>query len=333
MVHKLGTGRYVLKFISGKYQGGEFALEMNQELIIGRSSELEMVLIEDMVSRHHAKITTTETEIFIEDLGSTNGTFVNGEKITSVKLKNGDRILIGTSIVKLVYEELDASRPPPPPMGGMVPPDEGFRSAPSLASAGQRRVIQQAHTNHGTQSGVMSGVIDQVPLPDLMQLFASNKKTGCLFVTTPAGTEGRIYLRDGRVYGSVINENFDIAPDKCFYRMMAWTTGTFLLDNLSSHEFAEPMDASVESLLMESMRILDETNAIGADVPAFEDVFKIAHPLTAPLRAMSPEQLDIFQLALNEPSMESILNNSKLDDLETTKHVVYLLQNNYLVPN
>ena len=85
MAYKSGQGRYILRFISGKYQGGEFALEMNQELIIGRSSELEMVLIEDMVSRHHAKITTTNDEITIEDLGSTNGTFVNGEK-TALKV-------------------------------------------------------------------------------------------------------------------------------------------------------------------------------------------------------------------------------------------------------
>lgn len=330
MVHKLGTGRYVLKFISGKYQGGEFALEMNQELIIGRSSELEMVLIEDMVSRHHAKITTTENEIFIEDLGSTNGTFVNGEKITSVKLKNGDRILIGTSIVKLVYEELDSSRPPPPPMNKMMHSEDGY-SAPSLATTGQRRVAQQAHTNHGTQSGVLSGVIDQVPLPDLLQLFASNKKTGCLFITTPAGTEGRIYLRDGRVYGAVINENFNVAPDKAFYRMMAWNSGTFLLDTLSTHEFETPIDETVESMLMESMRILDETHTLGEDIPAFDALFKIALPLAPLLRDLNPEQLDVFQLALNEPSMESVLNNSKLDDVETTKHVVHLIKNNYLI--
>ena len=45
-----------LRFISGKYQGGEFPLPDSGEIVIGRSSELDMVLVEDMVSRRHAKI-------------------------------------------------------------------------------------------------------------------------------------------------------------------------------------------------------------------------------------------------------------------------------------
>ena len=92
---------YALKFISGKYQGGEFPLKGDKQLIIGRSSELDMVLVEDMVSRKHAKISITNGKITIEDLGSTNGTFVNGEKVKTSRLKEGDRILIGTSILKL----------------------------------------------------------------------------------------------------------------------------------------------------------------------------------------------------------------------------------------
>src|SRR6266566_2364104 len=94
--------RFALRFISGKYQGGEFPLRMDREIIVGRSSELDMVLVEDMVSRKHAKLTTTGEQIVIQDLGSTNGTFVNGEKIKKVRLKEGDGILIGTSIIKLV---------------------------------------------------------------------------------------------------------------------------------------------------------------------------------------------------------------------------------------
>ena len=87
--------RFALRFISGKYQGGEFPLRMNREIIIGRSSDLDMVLVEDMVSRRHAKISSTEAEVYIQDMGSTNGTFVNGEKIAGrALLHEGDRILV-----------------------------------------------------------------------------------------------------------------------------------------------------------------------------------------------------------------------------------------------
>ncbi len=93
---------YVLRFISGKYQGGEFPVQPGKEIVVGRSSDLDMVLVEDMVSRKHARINHAARRIWIEDLGSTNGTFVNGEKIKRARLKEGDRILIGTSILKVI---------------------------------------------------------------------------------------------------------------------------------------------------------------------------------------------------------------------------------------
>src|SRR5690606_34514045 len=100
--------QYALRFISGKYQGGEVPLPNHKEIVVGRSSELDMVLVEDMVSRRHAKLTVTGDQIFIQDLGSTNGTFVNGEKIKRARLQEGDRILIGTSIIKLVATDASA---------------------------------------------------------------------------------------------------------------------------------------------------------------------------------------------------------------------------------
>src|SRR5262249_55493683 len=100
--------RFALRFISGKYQGGEFPLNEGQEVVVGRSSELDMVLVEELVSRRHASILLARGEITIEDLGSTNGTFVNGERVQKATLKEGDRVLIGTSILKLVPQTPDA---------------------------------------------------------------------------------------------------------------------------------------------------------------------------------------------------------------------------------
>src|SRR5438045_1712616 len=103
---------FALRFISGKYQGGEFPIYPDKPIVVGRSSDLDMVLVEDMVSRRHAKISVgADNSITIEDLGSTNGTFVNGEKVKKARLKEGDRVLIGTSILKLVAVTRAAGAP------------------------------------------------------------------------------------------------------------------------------------------------------------------------------------------------------------------------------
>src|SRR5436189_3489590 len=95
-------GKYAFKFISGKYVGGEFPIPDEGELLIGRASDLDLVLVEDMVSRKHAKLIAQNGSLTLSDLGSTNGTFVNGEKIRRTELKRNDRILIGTSIIKVI---------------------------------------------------------------------------------------------------------------------------------------------------------------------------------------------------------------------------------------
>jgi pSer/pThr/pTyr-binding forkhead associated (FHA) protein len=157
--------RFALRFISGKYQGGEFPLRVNREIIIGRSSDLDMVLVEDMVSRRHAKITTTDAEITIQDVGSTNGTFVNGEKIAGrARLSEGDRILVGTSIIKVVQVN-DA--------------------AAATTEAEARRKLEAGAARHSSTAGrPMSGVIEEIPLPDLLQLLSTSRKSGVLSMSS-----------------------------------------------------------------------------------------------------------------------------------------------------
>ena len=49
---------YGIRFVTGKYKGGEFPLKPNREIYVGRGSEFDMVLDDDMVSRRHARIAT-----------------------------------------------------------------------------------------------------------------------------------------------------------------------------------------------------------------------------------------------------------------------------------
>ncbi len=67
---------------------------------IGRAPECELVLKDNRVSRRHARLAARDGVLVLTDLGSTNGTRVNGNRVTEVVLGAGDRIQIGeTSLV------------------------------------------------------------------------------------------------------------------------------------------------------------------------------------------------------------------------------------------
>ena len=67
---------------------------------IGRSSKSDLPIDQESISRHHARITFDGQRHVIEDLGSTNGTFVNDQVVKRQPLKDGDQVKLGRSILK-----------------------------------------------------------------------------------------------------------------------------------------------------------------------------------------------------------------------------------------
>jgi ABC transport system ATP-binding/permease protein len=62
---------------------------------IGRSPGAEFIVDAALVSRLHCQLTATADSLHVKDLGSTNGTFVNGTRIQAAQLKNGDKLAVG----------------------------------------------------------------------------------------------------------------------------------------------------------------------------------------------------------------------------------------------
>ncbi|WP_287019962.1 FHA domain-containing protein, partial [Dictyoglomus sp.] len=69
------------------------------ETTIGREQENDIVIPNPTVSRFHAKIIRSEDKYFIEDLGSANGTMVNGIKVTKELLHDGDIVQLGDVVL------------------------------------------------------------------------------------------------------------------------------------------------------------------------------------------------------------------------------------------
>jgi hypothetical protein len=251
-----------------------------------------------------------EGVISIEDLGSTNGTFVNGEKIQKGTLKEGDRILIGTSILKVVTASEAAQR-------------EGLEA---VAARAARSRSQRAPED----APRMSGSLEEIPLPDLLQLFGSSRKSGVLVVKSD-GKTGRIVLKEGLIRSVLIDGREDIGALKAVYRMLEWRRGVFELDPPDPREFEHPIDLSAQEVLMEGFRQLDELGALKERLPAFDTRLVLRAPLEAPLRDLSPEDLDLLQLVLNSTSIEAAFDQAATTDLATAKQLDGLVKRGYLV--
>jgi len=123
--------RVILRVTEGLLKGKKFVLEDGADCILGRAQECSPCLFDPLfkTSRHHCRIKVSAPEVQVQDLGSRNGTFVNGEMIGKRRkeqtfeqalqeeheehpLWQGDKLRIGDNVFRV---ELD----PPPPCAEM----------------------------------------------------------------------------------------------------------------------------------------------------------------------------------------------------------------------
>jgi pSer/pThr/pTyr-binding forkhead associated (FHA) protein len=97
-----GTRRHSLEQIEGDGSPRVILLE-GEEMIIGRGSDVQVRLTSKSVSRHHAILRVHGTDCMLYDNASHNGVFLNGIKVHSAVLRDGDAILVGDN--EFIYGE------------------------------------------------------------------------------------------------------------------------------------------------------------------------------------------------------------------------------------
>ncbi|MBD8526161.1 FHA domain-containing protein [Pseudomarimonas arenosa] len=91
---RMAVPKFVLRGVSGPAFGKAFPVGTLQT--IGRSDECNICIASDEVSRRHAQVKPTQDGLAVEDLGSANGTFINGQRVQNGLLKPGDELRLDT---------------------------------------------------------------------------------------------------------------------------------------------------------------------------------------------------------------------------------------------
>jgi len=102
-----GPDRPCLVVIAGAELGQSVELDRD-EVEIGRGDQCALVINSDLVSRHHATVVRVDARHVLRDEKSTNGTYVNDQRVTgSVALSDGDQIKIGRTVIKYTRSPLE----------------------------------------------------------------------------------------------------------------------------------------------------------------------------------------------------------------------------------
>jgi hypothetical protein len=205
-------------------------LPKEKETVIGRDNDkCDVVLVNERISKAHSIITYYNGRYFIEDAGSLNGTFVNGQRITKkTPLVAGDKIRLRP------YEILFAGA-----------------DHPQVANSNQPVLL----SNASKHAGHFSGKLKVVPLTDLIQLLNSTQQSGVLTIQDARGQRGKLIFVDGEIaaatYGSKMAE-------EAVYGVLAVKSGKFDFLPCTPPPVPSPITKKTMSLLLEGCRLIDE---------------------------------------------------------------------------
>lgn len=196
-------------------------IDLNQEeMTIGRKPDNDITIDNLAVSGRHAKILTIFNDSFIEDLDSTNGTFINGEKITKHALKNGDVITLGKHT--LTYEtdddegEFEKTMIIRPDAKGMPATEEADKDieksigkiAADIASSGTTATKGPGPAKLKLMSGSNSGkelkltkIITTLGRPGVQVAAITRRPSGYFLIVVDAGKEGKMPLVNDTAVG------------------------------------------------------------------------------------------------------------------------------------
>jgi sulfur carrier protein ThiS len=291
-----------------------FDLSHTVRVSIGRHDSNDLQLSSRTVSNFHAEILNEGGKVVLRDLGSTNGTFVNDEKVRLHQLEVGDRIRIGSHVLTMHLEA---------PVNKKQAMFRLDRAAATFAPGTSGQIISiRAGSEDALKTLQARGPYD-LSLADLLKLLSTDGRSVAVALTR-LGEQALIFVKKGRIldaeYGATRGE-------KALYRLFAWREARYQLSDLPDEErHGATIELPADTLILEGMKHASELGKLAASLPPFEAPLRLKEDCPLPLSAHSPAELEIFQMVIRHETIGKVLEASPLTDLRVLKLVEALLR-------
>ncbi len=271
---------------------------------IGRHESNDIQLPSRAVSNFHAEILKEDGALVIRDLGSTNGTRVNGERVDRSPVSPGDSIRIGNHVLSLQLRSPDASSR----AGGPAPCGFGEGTRGRILAPKARPV----DLNEGAD----------LPLAELLRRLSSRPEPHRAVLERDSATAAVLFDR-GRLFHAEYGE---VVGEKALFRLFSWHDGSYQIEPL-----ADPASQLVtvclplDALVVEGMDHAQELGKLVAALPPLAIALRLKEDCPLPLTAHSPAEVEIFQAIIRHETIERVLEKSPWTDVRVARLISSLL--------
>lgn len=276
---------------------------------IGRHDSNDLRFNTRNVSNYHAEILIEPDGLVLHDLGSTNGTYVNEERVKRRKLSHGDCIRIGGNeiLVKLTSGEAVKEAPSAPP------------SLPTTGDFGR-----EGTTEHGLTLGQLL-------------LTIGRQSESMRLVLKRSASEVAVYIHEGRV---IFAESGKARAEKALFRAFEWRSGTFKVEPFPANDSVpRVMSVPIETLVEEGAQQAKELDELIRKLPPPDAPLRLRDSCKMRICDFTPSEIEVFQGLIRGGTIGATVEESPMTDLRVmslvhalvVKRVFELVENSSLL--
>jgi hypothetical protein len=311
---EFGTAGQIL-VLATERKAHAFDLLETFRIAIGRHESNDLQLDARAVSNYHAEILNEGDALYIRDMGSTNGTFVNGRKVRRQRLSHGDEVKISNHVitVRLMPRQSEDAQQALQDSGVFV---LGRRGILLPSRPGTPRSLTPPRDSR------------DLSLSDLLGNLAAKGRSTTLLIRRENNT-GRIFLDKGQLVHAECGEAL---AEKALYRLLGWTASTYEIAEYPKGSVPRTITLPLETLIKEGLVDVEGRAVLAGHLPSFEVSFGLNEGCGLPLNALSAVEVEILQGLMRHETIGRLLDKSPLPDAKILSAVRSLLQKEVVAP-